>query len=350
MDRSSVRSGAAVVCLGELLVDLVALEAGASIERALTFRKAAGGAPANVAVGLARLGVQVGFIGKVGADPFGRFLRQTLVDEGVDVRGLCEDPRARTPIAFVAADDLTGGRFLLYRTGTADTRLARQDLDLDLIAGCQVFHFGSVSLTDEPSRTATLEAAHRARAAGALVSFDPNVRRDLWGSEQAARAAIRDAIALADLVKLSTDELELVADTADPAEACRAIRAHGPSLVVVTLGADGCRYETAEQTGRLPGLAVEPVDVTGAGDAFVAGLLAGLADLSAAPGCIPGGTALEGVLRVANAAGALTTLDYGAIPALPRRDAVERLLDCRRLSQTGEANGSGGTGAVRRRA
>ena len=315
----------AVVCLGEVLVDFVALDTSVPLEQATTFHRAAGGAPANVAVALARLGKRSSFIGKIGSDPFGRWLRQTLAAEGVDLRGLVEDVAARTPLAFVGSDGQGGRSFVFYHAGMADTLLGADELDNALLANCSVFHFGSVTLAAEPSATATIAAAHAARAGGSLVSFDPNVRLEVWDSPRRALERMVDALRLVDVVKVSSDELEFLAGTTDPAEACRRLRAHGPALAVVTLGADGCYFDSACGAGHVPGVRVTPVDSLGAGDAFVAGLLAGI---SAQPGAavLQDQDALRSTLRFANAVGAITTTQYGAIPALPTRAQVERLL------------------------
>lgn len=316
------------VCMGELLIDLVAVGAGATIDDAPTFLRAAGGAPANVAVGLARLGARPAFIGKVSGDAFGRFLRTTLESEGVDVRGLVIDPKARTPLAFVGSDGAGGRTWIFYHRGMADTILRPDEVDRDLILGARVFHFGSVSLAAEPGRSATLGAARLARESGCIVSFDPNVRLELWDSPEEARERVLEAIPLAHVVKVSEDETGFITGVEDPAAACRIIRSAGPTLAVVTLGAGGCYYQSPTGEGRVEGFPVTAVETTGAGDAFVAGLIAALA-ADAAPDAAPihhGEDALVAALRRANAAGALATTGYGAIPSLPTRDRLEEFL------------------------
>src|SRR5438445_6739436 len=169
-------SWASVVTLGEVLIDFVPLDFEGPIELAPTFHRAAGGAPANVAVALARLGVDVAFIGKVGGDAFGHSLRAILTTEGVDVRGAVESPTAQTALAFVGSDGRGGREFVFYHRGMADTLLRAEEVDRELIANARIFHFGSVTLAAEPGRAATASAAQWAREAGCLVSFDPNVR------------------------------------------------------------------------------------------------------------------------------------------------------------------------------
>ncbi len=325
MSAADAAGGPAVVSLGEVLVDFVALDNALPLDEATAFHRAPGGAPANVAVALARLGIPASFLGKIGGDAFGRSLRQTLEREGVDLRGLVEDPTARTALAFVGSDGHDGRRFVFYDAGMAHTLLRPEDLNRELIAQAAVFHFGSVTLAAEPSRQATLTAVRYAREHGCLVSFDPNVRLEVWESPGRALDSIVEAMKLADVVKVSGDELTFLTATSDVAEACHRLREHGPALVVVTLGADGCLYESIASRGHVPSVPVEIVDTLGAGDAFVAGLLASLARQGA--GMIGDEQALCSALRFANGVAAITTTRYGAIPALPTRTQVEQLLD-----------------------
>jgi fructokinase len=317
----------AVVSLGEVLIDFVALETDVPVQEASTFHRAAGGAPANVAVALARLGTPSAFMGKVGGDAFGRSLRQMLAAEGVDVRGLIEDATARTALAFVGSNERGGRSFVFYHAGMADTLLHPEEVEVnrDLIAHATVFHFGSVTLAAEPSRSATLAAARWARQDGRLVSFDPNVRLELWDSPRRAHDAILETLEVADTVKVSNDEIEFLTGSSDPAEACRRLREHGPALAVVTLGDSGCYYSAAGSSGYVPGVLVEAVDTLGAGDAFVGGMLAGLAARPDVVGSADG-QAFGSMLSFANAVGALATTRHGAIPALPTRAEVEQLL------------------------
>ena len=315
-----------VVCLGEVLVDFVALEDSLPLEQATTFHRAAGGAPANVAVALARLGTHSSFMGKVGGDAFGRSLRRILAEQGVDLSGLVEDSAARTPLAFVGSDGLGGRSFVFYHDGMADTLLRPDEINRDLIAQARVFHFGSVTLAAEPSAAATLAAARWARASGCLVSFDPNVRLELWDSPRRALESILNALQMVDVVKVSSDELEFLTGTSDPAQACRLLREHGPALAVVTLGAEGSYFDALTCAGHVPGVRVEAVDSLGAGDAFVAGLLAGISAQTGAAVCDDQESLIR-MLSFANAVGAITTTRYGAIPALPTRAQVEHLLE-----------------------
>jgi fructokinase len=327
MSEGSPGGWPSVVCQGELLIDLLALGPDQTIDGATTFLKAPGGAPANVAVGLARLGTPAGFVGKVSSDAFGRFLRTTLEANGVDVRGLVADPDARTPLAFVGLDGARGRSFIFYHRGMADTILRPEEVDAELIGHARAFHFGSVSLAAEPGRSATLAGARIARDGGCLVSFDPNVRLELWDSPEGAHASILAALPLADVVKVSAEETQFLFGTDDPAEACRAIRAVGPTLAIVTLGRGGTYFQAACAEGHVPGFAVAAVDSTGAGDAFVAGLLSELVAVGATSEITSGEAALTAAIRFANAGGALATTAFGAIPSLPTRREVQALVD-----------------------
>jgi fructokinase len=316
----------AVVCLGEVLIDFVARDGELPLQQATNFHKAAGGAPANVAVALARLGISVAFIGKIGGDAFGQSLRATLAEEGVTVRGLVEAPTARTALAFVGSDGHGGREFVFYHRGMADTLLRPEEVDRELIANARIFHFGAVTLAAEPSRTATAAAARWAREGGCLVSFDPNVRLEVWDSPRQALDSMIDTLSVVDVVKVSSDELAFLTGTSDPAEACRVLRNHGPTVAIVTLGGGGCYYQTDSATGSVPGISVESVDSLGAGDAFVAGLLACLAAYANRT-VVTDEALLVPALRFANAVGAITTTRYGAIPALPSRAQVDALLE-----------------------
>ena len=320
-----------VVTFGELLIDFVSTESGVSLIEAPAFVKAAGGAPANVAVGLARLGVSCGFMGKVGDDDFGHFLAQTLAENGVDTSALLFSDEARTALAFVSLRADGERDFMFYRHPSADMLIRPEEIDHDYIGSAKVFHYGSISLISEPSRSATLAAVECAREHGLLISYDPNLRLALWPSAEAARQGMLAGWPFAHVAKVSREELAFLSGVlslpkggqSDPATAETQLWHEQLRLLVITDGPDGCRYVTADAQGAVPGYRVEAVDTTGAGDGFVAGLLAGLLADESAWERIPD---LEDTLRFANAVGALTTTQRGAIPALPTRNAVEALM------------------------
>ena len=317
-----------VVCLGELLIDFVAVETNLPLAEVPAFRRAPGGAPANVACGVARLGRTAGFIGKIGAEPFGDFLRRTLQDARVDTSRLLSTGKARTTLAFVGVHDDGRKEIFFYRNPGADMLLGPEDIDGDYVAGAACLHFGSISMIDPGPRAATLKAVEIARETGRLVSFDPNWRPALWPSEERGHLAIRTALALADVVKVSGEEWRLVTGTDDLAKGAEAILAAGPRLVVASLGEKGCYFHHASGAGRVPGFRVPVVECTGAGDGFVASLLVDLLDHLEGGGRLESLTpmALERLARRANAVGALACTRPGAIPALPTRAEADELL------------------------
>ncbi len=311
-----------VIACGELLIDFVSTESGVTLAEAPAFKKAAGGAPANVAVGVARLGYRAGFLGQVGEDDFGHFLADTVAETGVDVGGLRFSDAARTALAFVSLRADGERSFMFYRHPSADMLWRPEDVDGAYAGSTRIFHYGSISLIGEPSRSATLAALGYARNAGALISYDPNLRLALWPSAEAARAGILAGWPQADLAKVSEEELEFLTGETDLARGARALWHDRLKLLVVTRGGSGSVYFTAQADGFVPAFRVEPVDTTGAGDGFVAGLLAGLLD----QGLRFERAVVESALRLGNAVGALATTQRGAIPAMPTRAAVEAFI------------------------
>jgi fructokinase len=322
-----------LVTLGELLIDMFPEKIGPRIGELQAFIPTPGGAPANVAVAASRLGLKSAFIGKVGQDHFGVYLQTVLESEGVETRGLRFDPDARTTMAIIAMPDKNSAEFVFYRNPGADQRLRIDELDRSLLQSTKALHFCSVSLTDEPVRSATFEAAKIARKYGALVSYDVNYRPSLW--KDPAQAVVQAHLMLpeVDLVKVNEVEAALLTgfeelNPADPDQmetVGRALLAYGPEIVVITLGAEGSYFQIGAGGAAIPPFKVDTVDAVGCGDAFIAGLITRLVkkedwrkDLSVAE--------LRDDLRFANAVGAITSLKRGAIPALPTHDDVERFL------------------------
>lgn len=307
-----------VVSFGELLIDFVALETSVAVGEASGFQKAPGGAPANVAVGVAKLGQPAAFLGQVGDDPFGHYLDGVLRAEGVDTGGLRFSPDARTALAFVSLRADGERSFVFYRHPSADMLMRPEDVPLDMIDAARIFHYGSITMISEPSRSATLAAVEYARSRGLFLSYDPNLRLSLWDDEAAARAGMLAGLDYAHLVKVSDEELVFLtgADSIDP------LWRPDMRLIVVTHGANGATLYTRDRQIDAPGFRVSAVDTTGAGDGFVAGLLVGLLESD----FTKDESALAQMLRFANAVGALTTTRRGAIPALPTRPAVEAFL------------------------
>ncbi|BBT44776.1 aminoimidazole riboside kinase [Enterobacter asburiae] len=285
--------------LGDAVVDLLPDGEGRLLQ-------CPGGAPANVAVGIARLGGQSAFIGRVGDDPFGRFMAKTLADEKVDVKSMRLDPAHRTSTVVVDLDDQGERSFTFMVRPSADLFL--ESADLPTFSAGEWLHVCSIALSAEPSRSATFEAMAAIREAGGYVSFDPNIRPDLWPDENALRRCLEQALQSADVVKLSVEELAFLTGNVEVNVGLDALMARCPArLVLVTQGKEGVIAWHDGAVRHYPATPVECVDTTGAGDAFVAGLLFGLA----------AGQDLTPVIALAQRCGALATTAKGAMTALP---------------------------------
>lgn len=324
---------AEVLCLGEILVDWVCTAIGEELDGARTFTKAPGGAPANVAVGLARQGVKTAFVGRVSTDAFGRWLKGILEDEGIDISCTVDDPEAQTRMAYVVTTK-TGDRKLaeFSRISVADSRLCRADLKEALFADAKALHFGSISLISEPSAGTTFAAIELAKKNGLIVSYDPNVRIGLWPSPDICRNTILDTLALADVVKINLDELEFLTGSRGFEAAERLRKEKGLPLLLITLDANGAFFATAAGNRTVSGFQIQLVEATGAGDGFVAGVLEGLLkEIGQSDNRQDALTRLSldqlaQIIRQANAIGALTCTRAGAIPALPRKEEVKIFL------------------------
>ncbi len=312
-----------VICMGELLIDFVPTQSNVSLIEAPAFKKAPGGAPANVAVGLVKLGQTVGFMGKVGDDPFGYFLAQTLQDNGVNTNTLLFSKEAKTTLAFVSLDAQADRSFMFYRDPGADMLFRPDEVDEAALRSSKIFHYGSISLISEPSYSATLQAIATSQAAGLIISYDPNLRPLLWPSIEAAKAGLLTGWQHAQVIKASDEEITFLTGKANFAEGVQELWHDQLKLLVVTQGAAGCTYFTTADQGQVPGFSVEPVDSTGAGDGFVAGLLT---QILAKPNLWERADDLKAALRLANAVGALASTQRGAIPAMPTLEAVTALL------------------------
>jgi fructokinase len=315
------RATPTVLCLGEALIDFIG-ETPGSLASVSRFLKCAGGAPANVAVGIARLGVPCGFIGKVAADSFGDFLVETLQTNGVNTRRVVRTRDAPTALAFVSRTAAGERSFAFYRSPCADLHVTENDLPLDWLQQARFLHIGGVSLTDEPSRQATLRAIEQAKASHAVVTFDPNVRLDLWKNGMAeCRQIIRRALAFTEIFLPSEEELLLLTDMNDLDEAVSQALELGPRVICVKQGAKGSSVTVKTPNGDLESFrqvafTVPVVDTTGAGDGFNAGLIAGLAS----------GMSLPMAIRQGTGVAALVLTKKGAMSALPTRAQLVRFL------------------------
>lgn len=308
------------VVLGEVLIDAFT-PAGVALHAARELYPRPGGAPANVAVGLARLGAPVAFVGKVGADGYGAHLRDLLAAEGIDVACLTADRRGATMLALIALVSATEQQVVVYPGATAFLEVG--DLPRARLERAHTFIYNSVTL-GTASREAAWRAAEWARAGGATVLFDVNLRPFLWPDLAAARPFFERSVAGATVLKLNGIELEYLTGTRDPAAGAPALLDRGPSLVCVTLGENGAWFATARAAGHVPAFAVDVVDATGSGDAFVAGLAFQLARHSVPPTELDAAT-LRTAVRFANACGALAATQLGAMAALPTLAAAEQL-------------------------
>ncbi|KAK7391107.1 hypothetical protein VNO78_19477 [Psophocarpus tetragonolobus] len=311
-----------VVCFGEMLIDFVPTVGGVSLSEAPAFKKAPGGAPANVAVGISRLGGSSAFIGKVGADEFGYMLADILKQNNVETSGIKFDLNARTALAFVTLRADGEREFLFFRNPSADMFLQESDLDENLIKKAKIFHYGSISLIDEPCQSAHLAALKIAKESGCILSYDPNLRLALWPSAEAARNGIRSIWDQADVIKISEDEITFLTGGDDPYDdnvVLEKLFHPNLKLLIVTEGSEGCRYYTKEFRGRVDGVKVKAVDTTGAGDAFVSGIIYNLASDQS---LLQNEERLREALHFANVCGAITVTERGAIPALPTKEAV----------------------------
>ncbi|MGK4473685.1 aminoimidazole riboside kinase [Aeromonas molluscorum] len=311
MQQWSSKVGNRVWVMGDAVVDLIP-------EGELHYLKCPGGAPANVAVGVARLGGEAAFIGRVGADPFGRFMADTLAREGVDIAALRLDPDHRTSTVLVALDEEGERSFTFMVRPSADQFL--EPADLPGFGAGQWLLTCSIALANEPVRASCLQAMAAIKAVGGRVCFDPNLRPEVWGNPAEMLPQVSAAMALADVVKLSIDELQLLSGEDDLAAGLATIT--GPALVLVTRGAAGVVARLEGELLEWVGPKVTPLDTTGAGDAFVAGLLAALAQGERLPTLAE----LAAILAQAHGCGALATTAKGAMTALPTRTELDAFL------------------------
>lgn len=313
-----------VVALGELLIDFACLDTDR--DGYPTMAAHPGGAPCNFLAALSKYGARTAFLGKVGDDAFGALLRRTLEQSGIDTRGLVTDPAVFTTLAFVTFDAGGERSFSFARKPGADILLNERELDLSLIAGAKVFHFGTLSLTDEPARTATRAAVACAKEHGKLITFDPNLRKPLWSGLDRAREEILWGLSQADVVKISEDEVDFLWSCGPEEGARRLLEEHGVSLAMVTLGGEGCLLANGRDSVRVRGPRVTPVDTTGAGDIFGGSAVKRLLELGKDPAVLSREELLY-VARFAVTAASLSTQVRGGIPSIPDRAVVEQTME-----------------------
>ncbi len=306
-----------IICIGEMLIDFMCSDTGVDLVNGINFTKKAGGAPANVAAGCARLGVKTGFIGKVGKDPFGIFLRETLQKEGVDVSGMILDSRSKTTLAFVSIQADGERDFTFIREPGADALLGIEEIDKNYLKTAKIFHFGSISMIGGDIKKTVLTCLELSKNNGAFISYDPNLRLNLWNNTDEALDGINLGMPFADLVKISEDELEFITGFSDFEKGIKEIHKKGPVIVVVTLGKDGAILSNSGEIMTLPGYKVKSIDTTGAGDGFMAGFLYRLLLLDNLKSDTFKMKDLKKAADFANRCGAAVTTKYGAIAAMP---------------------------------
>jgi fructokinase len=319
MEGYVLRNG--VICLGEALVELVPQDNNNNL-----YEKSAGGASANVAVGLARLGIKSSFLGMVGDDKLGHFLRETLSNNGVNISNFQMTKNAKTGVTLIDIDE-NGERSMEFIVSpSADTLLTAENIDEVFIEKNKIIHFSSVPLLNQDSAQAVMSAITIAKKHDLLVSFDPSLRLNLWNSREEALTAINSVLPDVDILKVSEEELFLITDEKEVVPAINKLADNKIDLIAVTYGNKGSKLFIREGVAELDGLNVSVLDTAGSGDAYTAGLLYcvnellhGLDGLSV--------TATEHIGQFANVASALSTSAKGAMKALPTIEQVHRVLN-----------------------
>jgi fructokinase len=330
--QDMMRGMSRVICFGEALIDFVPLQKGQRLADVDTFARVPGGAPANVAACIARLGGTAQFAGQVGQDAFGDCIERALQDLEVDTTRLLRTAAAKTALAFVTLSASGERDFAFYRDPSADMLFPPAEVRPEWFEGDGILHFGTLSLTHPESRAATERAIALARAAGWLVSFDPNARLDLWPSRSAFVDATLRMLPSCHIVKLADDELALLGGSAS--SAADFVLGRGPRLLLLTSGADGARLVTPTVDLRLSGLPVPVVDTTGAGDAFIGAFLFELTRRNVTPATLDHALENKAMMRdclgFANACAAASVTRRGGILAMPTREDVHALMDMQR--------------------
>ena len=313
-----------IVALGEVLIDFT--QSGVSASGMRLFEQNPGGAPANMLTASTKLGLSTAFIGKVGTDMHGQFLKEVLEAQKINTDGLVMADNTFTTLAFVELKENGERVFSFARKPGADTQLTKEELNKELLTNTKVFHFGALSLTDEPCRGATYEAVQCAKEAGAIISYDPNYRAPLWESVEEAVEQMRAPIPYVDVMKISDEETELLTGQSDPEAAAEILVSQGVKIVVVTLGSEGALVRIKDGSAVVKGFKSEVADTTGAGDSFWGGFVHQLVST----GKNIEDLALEELkecVRFANAVAAICVTRRGAIPAMPTLEEVQKRLE-----------------------
>ncbi len=309
-----------IVTFGEILIDFTS--EGINENGQKIFAQNPGGAPANVAVCAKRLGANTSFVGKVGDDMHGHFLKNVLEQEGVDTKGMVVDKDYFTTLAFVDISDTGERSFSFARKPGADTQITESELNQEVLNNAKIFHVGSLSLTNEPSKTTTFYAVKKAKENNSIISYDPNYRASLWENEDIAKSSMRSLIPYVDIMKISDEEVELLTGQKDIEKGAQILFNQGVKLVTITLGSKGAYVYFNNRGKIISGYKSKVVDTTGAGDSFWGGLLYNISktnksldDLSFEE--------IEEYINFANAVASICVERKGAIPAMPTIVEVE---------------------------
>ncbi len=312
-----------ITALGELLIDFT--PAGNSGQGMRLFEQNPGGAPANMLAAATKFGMKTAFIGKVGKDMHGDFLKETLIHAGINTDNLIQDEKYFTTLAFVSLKENGEREFAFSRKPGADTNLCMKEINSEMLKNTRIFHVGSLSLTDDPSRTATYEAINIAKNSGAIISYDPNYRAALWSDSETAQLRMQSLIPYVDMMKISDEETELLTPYKDPEEAIWYLLRQGVSLVAVTLGSDGALIGNENGIVKAEGFSSHAVDTTGAGDSFWGGFIASYLREETAPEHLTRAQMIR-LGRVGNAVASLCVERRGGISAIPEMEEIEERL------------------------
>ncbi len=309
-----------IVALGEILIDYTPLpnsENGMQV-----FEQNAGGAPANVLACASKFGAKTAFVGKIGTDMQGEFLRQTLIDANIETKGLISDDKYFTTLAFVTLSDTGERSFAFSRKHSADINLGKEEVELSLVSDTKIFHFGSLSLTHEKNYDATVFAIEQAKKGGAIISYDPNYREVLWQNEKIASKTMQSVLKYIDILKISEEETFLITGEKDSEDAIKVLLEMGVYIVAITLGEKGTLIGNREKIVYISGFkAEEVVDTTGAGDTFWGSFLFRVATSNKK---IDENSMkdLEGYAKFANVSASLCVTKRGAISSMPTLENV----------------------------
>ncbi|MCK4716554.1 MAG: carbohydrate kinase [Candidatus Marinimicrobia bacterium] len=310
-----------VISVGELLIDLISQEPGKALTDAMNFKKFAGGAPANVVIGMAKLGLNVAFAGKVGRDPFGKFLRNYLNEHSVNTDLLRNDPFHKTRLAFVSIDQDGDRSFEFWEKSPADSALSLQDFSIDELNRANIVHFGSLPLCTPDSRKVFLQLINSLESPNTLLSFDPNYRESLWNTKEDAYNVLKTVASNVQILKMSLEEALFLSGEDSLSKAVPKLFFNKTKILAITLEKNGCFLKNQHAAVEVPAYKVEVKDSTGCGDAFLTGLLTGIIQSDKTPEDL-NKEEMYAIGQFANGAGAITVTRYGATDALPTKSEL----------------------------